>query len=239
MSRHGLHGGSCVDREARVGQHLLGTGGAHHRPQHGPRRVERRRAVQRHEIERGGVDDRRPSLRLGGLPGQHRDPAGQHGQRGVLLDARRRRAPASQRCTVDMLAGLVGRQDQRRHQLDAAVPLGRVQQVLERPCAGDPLDSYQSAARRCSLGIDVGLDPAKLAEQELPEQRVVAVPLPPTVERDQEQARRLELAQLLAARRLRRAARRTAARTAGRAPPCAAGTAGCSPGSCVSDSRYR
>ena len=52
------------------------------------------------------------------------------------------------------------------------------------------------------LHDDVGLDPAQLAEQELPEQRVVAVPLAPTVERDQEQVRGLEVAQLLLRARL-------------------------------------
>ena len=45
------------------------------------------------------------------------------------------------------------------------------------------------------LRDDVGLDPAKLTEQELAEQAVVSIPLPPPVERDQEQARRLEPAQ--------------------------------------------
>jgi hypothetical protein len=35
---------------------------------------------------------------------------------------------------------------------------------------------------------DIRFGAAKLAEEELPEQRVVAVPLPPTVERDHEQA---------------------------------------------------
>ena len=48
------------DREARVGHHLLRAGGTHHGPQHRPRRVERRGAIQRHQVERSGVDDRRP-----------------------------------------------------------------------------------------------------------------------------------------------------------------------------------
>ena len=46
------------------------------------------------------------------------------------------------------------------------------------------------------LRDDVGLDATKLAEQELPEQRVVAIPLAPAVQRDQEQARRLQVAKL-------------------------------------------
>ena len=134
------------------------------------------------------------------------------------------------------LAGLVGRQDQLGHQLDAPLPLGRVEQVLE-------------GGRRRSLGLvpvggsqvqlrdDLGFDPAELAEQELPEQRVVAVPLAPPVERDQEHVRGLEAAQVLLRARLARGRRRRAGRTAGRAPPCAAGTAVCPRTAGLSDSR--
>ena len=46
------------------------------------------------------------------------------------------------------------------------------------------------------LADDLGLDPLKLTEQELPEQGVVAIPPPPTVQRHQEQTRRLQVAQL-------------------------------------------
>ena len=42
------------------------------------------------------------------------------------------------------------------------------------------------------LHDDVRLDSAQLAKQELPEQRVVAIPLAPTIERDHEQAHGLE-----------------------------------------------
>ena len=42
------------------------------------------------------------------------------------------------------------------------------------------------------LGHDLGLDSAQLPEQELPEQGVVAEPLPPPVEGDEEQARGLQ-----------------------------------------------
>ena len=44
---------------------------------------------------------------------------------------------------------------------------------------------------------DIGFDAAQLTEQELAKQRVVAVPLAPTIERHQEQVRRLQAAQLL------------------------------------------
>ena len=55
--------------EARVGRHLLRSGGTHQRPQHGPRRVERCRAVDGELVERGGVEEGRPALCFGGLPG--------------------------------------------------------------------------------------------------------------------------------------------------------------------------
>ena len=188
------------DREAGVGQHLLGPGRAHHRPQHRPCRVERRRAVEGNEVERGGVDERRPPLGLGDLSGVHRDPAGDDGERRVLLDrpVAECRQPAVHR---RQLARLEARLNQLRHQLDAAVPLAGLQQVLDghrrRPVGLVPVGGTQ-----VQLGDHVGFDAAELTEQELPEQAVVAVPLPPTVERDQERAGRLEVAQPLLRARL-------------------------------------
>ena len=91
------------------------------------------------------------------------------------------------------LAGLVGRQDQLRHQLDAPVPLGGVQQVFQGQRRGS-VGLIPVGGSQVQLRDDVGLDPTKLTEQELPEQRVVAIPPAPTVQRDQEQARRLQVA---------------------------------------------
>ena len=62
--------------------------------------------------------------------------------------------------------------------------------------AGDPLASYQSAARRCSFAMMLGFGATELAEQEFAEERVVAIPLAAAVERDQEEVRGLEVAQL-------------------------------------------
>ena len=136
--------------------------------------------------------NRGPPLRVGGLPGRHRYPAGEGGERGIRLDGRvaeRREPPLHGR----QLTGLKGRQDQLGHQLDAPVPLGGVQQMLHghrrRPVGLVPVGGTQ-----VQLRDDVRLDPAELTKQELPEQGVVAVPLAPTVQRDQEQARRLEVA---------------------------------------------
>ncbi len=186
--------------KARIGHRLLGAGGTHERAQHRPGRVERRRAVRRHQVERRGVEDRRPPLRLGRLPGQRRDPAGEHGERGILLDGgiAERGDPALH---GGHLAGLVGRQNQRRQQLDAPIALGRVEQVLESHRRGT-VGLVPVRGPQVQLHDDVGLDPAQLAEQELPEQTVVAVPLAPAVERDQEDVRGLQVAQLLLRTRL-------------------------------------
>ena len=52
------------------------------------------------------------------------------------------------------------------------------------------------------LHDDVGLGAMKLAEQELSKQCVVAVPLSPTIQRDQERVRALELAEAILAARI-------------------------------------
>ena len=98
VSRHGLHGGSWAT--AKLASASICSGPAAHITARSIARAESNDAEPSsgHQVERRGVDDRRPPLRFGGLPGQHRDPAGQHGQRGILLDggvAERRRASAA------------------------------------------------------------------------------------------------------------------------------------------------
>jgi len=76
-----------------------------------------------------------------------------------------------------------------------AVPAGRVQEVLEglRWGSAGLIPVGGSLVQR---DYDAGFGAAKLAQQELPEQGVVAVPLPLAVERDQEHAGGLQAAQL-------------------------------------------
>ena len=85
-----------------------------------------------HEL---AVGDRGPPLRVRGVPGQHGDPACQDGQRRMAFDA-----GISQRGEPVLhgrdLAGAVGGQDQGRHELDAAIPFVRVQQVVDRQLRG-------------------------------------------------------------------------------------------------------
>ena len=63
--------------------------------------------------------------------------------------------------------------------------------------AGDPLASYQSAALEVELGDQVRLDPAQLAQEELTEEGVVAEPVAPSVQRNQEVAGGLETVQAI------------------------------------------
>ena len=186
--------GFLLQGEVRVLQHPLRTGGTPDGPQHRPRRVERRRAVHRNLVERGGVDDLRPTVGLGRLPGEHGDVAGQHRQRWVALDggvAERREPPLHR----GHAAHLVRRQRQLRRQVNAALELGGVQQVLQGDRRG-PVGLIPVSGPQMQLGDHLGLDAAELAEQELPEQRVVAVPLPAAVARNHEHAGGLEDPQL-------------------------------------------
>jgi hypothetical protein len=126
----------------------------------------------------------------------------QTGRRGgILIDSRsiEGREPSLH---GRQLASLIGRQGQLRHQLDAPVPLRRVQQVFDGQRRGSvglvPLGGSQ-----VQLHNDVGLDSTQLTEQELAEQPMIAIPPTATVERNQEQARRLQAAQPRLRTRLR------------------------------------
>jgi hypothetical protein len=83
--------------------------------------------------------------------------------------------------------------------LDASVSLGGgAQQVLEGE-HGRPVCLIPVSGPQMQRSDDIGLDAMKLAEQELSEECVVAVPLSPTIQRDEERVRGLELAQAILA----------------------------------------
>ena len=155
VSRHGLHGGSWAT--AKLASAIICSGPAGHITARNIARAESNDAVPstgtRSNEAASTIAAQRS--RLGGLPGQHRDPAGQHGQRRVVLDrgvAERREPPLHGR----HVPGLVGRQGQLR---SPAGRIGRRSVVFNRcstAIAGDPLDSYQSAARRCSFSMTSG-----------------------------------------------------------------------------------
>ena len=194
VSRQGLHAGSSSTANSSLGHHLLRAGRAHDGPQHRPGGVERRAAVQRDLVERGGIDDRRPAFALRRPPGQDGDPSRQDGERRVGLDAgllERGEPPLHRR----HLSGAVGGKHQRGHQLHGSVPLRRVQEVLQRQ-RGGAVRLVPVGGAQVQLRDDVGLAPVQLAEQELSEQGVVAIPLAPTVERDHEQVRGLQAPKL-------------------------------------------
>ena len=84
------------------------------------------------------------------------------------------------------MASLVGRYCELRHQLDASVSLGGdAQQVLEGK-HGRSVCLIPVGSQQVQLRDDVGLDAMKLAQQELSEQSVVAVPLSSTIQLDEE-----------------------------------------------------
>ena len=145
-------------------------------------------------VPRRRIRDRRPSFGFRGLARQECDPPCQDDQRRVTLDPRvaERMHPLLH---DGHLTGAVGGQDQCGDQLDTPITLGRVQQVLDGQ-AGGAARLVPVGGAKVQLGDDLRFDALQLTEQELPEQTVVAIPLAATVERDHEQARGLELAEL-------------------------------------------
>ena len=235
MSRHGLHGGSAST--AKLASVSICSGPP---AQMTARNIARAESNDAEPSSGTASNDAASTIAAQrwasvGLPGQHRDPAGEHGERGVVLDAgvaERREPPLHGRHLADAVRG----EDQLRHQLHAPVSLRGVEQVLERRGRGS-VRLVPVGRSQVQLGDQLGLDSAQLREQELPEQRVVAEPLPPTVEGDEEQARGLQAPELLAARRIHRAAHRRAVRTAGRATAVRRRNRWVLSGSSVNDSR--
>ena len=132
-------------------------------------------------------------LGLHGVALEDRHPSGENRQRRIVADrlVAERRQPALH---GGDLARLVRRKDQGGDQLDASVALGRVQQVLDRE-RRRPVRFVPVCCTDVQLREHIGFHSSELGEQELAEQAVVPIPLPPPIERDEERARRLESAQ--------------------------------------------
>ena len=99
---------------------------------------------------------------------------------------------SSQRSVVVRFPGVVRRQDQLGHQLDASLALAGLQEVLDGQ-GGGAVGLVPVGGPEVQLLDHVGFDPLKLAEQELAEEGVVAVPVPLTVQRNEELASSLEI----------------------------------------------
>ena len=173
-----------------VGQRLLGARGAHDRPAASPaptRTTPSRRAGTRSNDAASTTAAQRS--RLGGVARQRRDPAGQHGERRVLLDG-----GVAERGEPPLHASTAGRPGRSagpaRSRAGRTGPARLVFSRCSQRQRGGPVGLVPVRGAQVQLRDDVGLDSSQLAEQELAEQGVVAVPLPPAVERDQEQARR-------------------------------------------------
>ena len=120
VARHGLHGGSCGDREARVGQPSAPDRRHTSAPATWPAPSRttpcRPPAPGRTRRRRGTPPTVAPRRSARSTPRSIR-PARRAGDSSSMAESPR---VESHRCTVDMLAGLVGRQDQLRS------PAGRI-----------------------------------------------------------------------------------------------------------------
>ena len=132
---------------------------------------------------------------------------------------------ASQRCSVAISPDLVDRQTDGGDQRRALASLRRLQQC-STAISGASCDRYHSAARTCSSGTISGSTRRSSAEQELPEQRVIPIPLPRAILGNEEDARALQFAHEPRDARVRPEGRGRAPRTCGRGRPCDAGRAG-------------
>ena len=199
--------GQC---QCRIGQHRLGAVLAHRRSQRRLGGLERGVTIPRWQVERGGVDHRGPPLRPDGVAREHARQAGVQRQRRPGRDrlVAQGGEPALQRRQP---SGVVERLRQLGRQLRRPVSLRGAQQVLDchrrRPVGLVPVRRPQMQ------DVDhVGFAATKFGEQELLEQGLIAIPLPLAVQRNHEQTRCLQPAQLL--RRVRRSDDRIAQRTA-------------------------
>ena len=197
VSRHGLHGGSWATAE--LASATICSGPAAHMTARSMARAESNDAVPSSGTWSNDAASTIAAQRCAaaGCPvNAATQPAStaSGGYPSTADVAQRREPPLDGR----HLAGAVGRQHQLGHQLGASVALRGVQQVLEgqrrRSVRLVPVGGPQ-----VQLHDRVGLDASQLTEQELAVQRVVAVPLAPAIERDEERVRRLEAAQPLLA----------------------------------------
>ena len=162
-------------------------------------------------------------------PARARDPTGEHREWRVLLDrpVADRPVPALHR---RQQPELIGTERRGGDQVDGPRPFARnVEQVLD----GDGRRRMLlEPGRRTNpeFGDQVGFHPSEFAEEELAEEPVVPIPLPPTVEGNQERVRCRQFAQERPPHRRCRGSHRTAVPTGSRAPRFAAGTAVGAPG---------
>ena len=154
VSRHTLPGSSAATARLASASIRSGPSGQIAARSMDQRGGERSRAVDGCRLERHGVQEVRPPLGLGGLPGERGDPSLHNGQRWVLVGGRRpkRGEPALQ---GGRLTTLVDRQGQGGDTLDAAFPLRCVQQVLDgeagRPVRLVPVGRPQVQLRRSGV----------------------------------------------------------------------------------------
>ena len=180
------------NREVRVSQGSLRTGGAHVRAQHGAGRRERGGAIQGHGFERRRVDEGGPPLRFGWLP--------------FIANAQPARTARGGYCSTASAPTSASHRNTVLVRPDACVArtraLSRWAQRSRSPCGTgvrgrSPETRWLRTSRRPGDGAwgPLRFDTANLTEEELPEQRVVAVPLAAPIEGNEEVVHRFEPAQ--------------------------------------------
>ena len=169
-----------------VGPHLGDPVAAQLGPQQGPPALDRGAAVGQHPLIGSPFGGIGPPLGRGGVAAQRLHPGPQHGHRGILLDQPVVVEPVEPSLDGGQPTAAV---DGDGCLLDASgdqVGIAGVHGVADRGL-GQPVVLAPSGRPAGELAHQLGLVALQLPTQQLPEQRMVAVPLPLAIQRDDQQ----------------------------------------------------
>ena len=192
VARNGLVGLS-PSKPARASRRIASTpsrAGAHAGTRAGSPSCCRPAASPRPEARRATAAHRSASS---GCPEQREDQRAVHGDRRVALEhVPRARTSSSSAgpCRRVRWPRPAARASSTSRATRSASPAAWACSIA---ASGRPFASNQAAARECSCRDQAGFAAAELGPQQVPEQMVVAVPLPAPVERDHQQVPALQL----------------------------------------------
>ena len=177
-----------------IGAHLLHPAPTQHGPQQGGPRLGGPVIGSGHRAVLPAIDRVGPALRLGRPPDRRGDQRGPHGDHRMPLDS----APLIQPPEPPLEGGdpalPVGHQRQPSHQASNLIDVPGCDGVLQRG-----LDQLVAQAPRGGAAAQhrdqIRLQALQLREQHVAEQVVVAVPLSPSIQRDQQQVRPRQIRQ--------------------------------------------
>ena len=213
----------AVERELGVVAHPGEPVAAQERPQVGQRRRDAAAVGQRADRRRA-LGRKCPALRVGRPAHQREHQRAVHGDGRVaarssplVSNQRIQRRTVSERPLAH--TGLASCSTSR-----ATVSASPATWAWSRAASGRSLSSNHAAARRWSSTHQLRLAPPQLGQQLVTEEVVVAVPLPPPVERHHQEVAALEPLEHIARTDAPRGPRRTADRSCGRGATCGSGT---------------